>query len=180
MLTLASCPLLPRDASLACGSAQPLLPAAVFGLACGCFFWDSVWTVGTGVCFVDVGHRSASVPRLSRSELTLAVFTCACQDTLDYGSCGASSRYLLEQHCNRDEDSLPGDQTTGYDLGDSGASVSLISASLACFQPPPARSSVYIQTAADIYSHIWHLLMSVLEHLSAPRPPPLPCVQSTL
>lgn len=29
MLTLASCPLLPRDASLACGSAQPLLPSAV-------------------------------------------------------------------------------------------------------------------------------------------------------
>lgn len=69
--------------------------------------------------FVDVGHRSASVPRLSRAELTshLAVFTCACQDTHDYGSRVTSSRYLLEQNCNWDEDGLPGDATAGCDLG---------------------------------------------------------------
>lgn len=75
--------------------------------------------VRTGVCFVDVGRRSASVSWLSRTELTshLAVFTCACQDTLDYGSRVPSSCYLLEQNWNWDGDSLPGDASAGRDLG---------------------------------------------------------------
>lgn len=100
MLTLASRLLLSRRANLACGSAQSYCPPLFWSRMW--LFLDSVWMVRTGVYFVDVGHRSASDPWLSRTELAshLAVFTCACQDTLDYGSRVTSSGYLLERNCN--------------------------------------------------------------------------------